>query len=180
MKCLLYCTPVLLFLGLLLFLWRGLSLDPHHLPSPQLGRPLPAFHLPQLQDSEQFVDAKQLHGQVALLNVWASWCPSCIEEQVFLMELARNGVPIYGLNYKDRKEEAIDWLAKWGNPYRWIAQDRVGKTAIDLGVYGAPETFVIDKKGKLRYRHVGVITQDNWQRQLQPLMQQLEHENESS
>lgn len=166
--------PVTLFLLLSFFLWRGLSLDPHKLPSVQLGKSLPVFTVPQLQNPEAAFSSSTLRQQVVLLNVWASWCEACVEEQVFMMQLAREGVPIYGLNYKDRSADAMQWLAQWGNPYKLIGQDTEGKVAIDLGVYGAPETFVIDKQGIIRYRHVGIMTQDVWIKEIAPLMKQLE------
>lgn len=168
--------PLIIFILLCVFLWRGLSLDPHHLPSVQLGKKLPEFTLPQLLNKEQLFKSAQLPHQVVLLNVWASWCQACVEEQVFLLQLAREGVPIYGLNYKDSDRNALEWLDRWGNPYKLIAQDPAGKVAIDLGVYGAPETFIIDKKGIIRYRHVGVMSQEIWLSTIQPLMKQLEQE----
>lgn len=168
--------PVTLFLILSVFLWRGLSLNPHHLPSAQIGKPLPKFQLPELEHPEVLFDSRQIRNQVVLLNVWASWCQACVEEQVFMLQLAREGVPLYGLNYKDRASDALQWLALWGNPYLRIIQDLDGKTAIDLGVYGAPETFVIDKKGIIRFRHVGVINQKAWLNEIQPLMKKLELE----
>lgn len=166
--------PIFLFLLLSVFLWRGLSLDPHHLPSVQIGRHLPQFSVRQLHNPKANFTSKELQNQVVLLNIWASWCEACIEEQVFLLELARKGVPIYGLNYKDNPKEALHWLAQWGNPYKIIGQDRQGKIAIDLGVYGAPETFLIDKKGIIRYRHVGVMDQDIWTHTISPMMKKLE------
>lgn len=166
--------PIILFLLLSVFLWRGLSLDPHELPSAQLGKPLPDFILPKLQDPNSFFTSKQLHGQVVLLNVWASWCAACAQEQVFMLQLARKGIPIYGLNYKDNSADALRWLAQWGNPYQLVIQDREGKAAIDLGVYGAPETFVIDKQGIIRYRYAGVMNQEVWLKEISPLMKQLE------
>lgn len=169
--------PVTLFLILSVFLWWGLSLDPHHIPSAQIGKPLPEFKLPELEHPEVLFDSQQLRNQVVLLNVWASWCQACVEEQVFMLQLAREGVPLYGLNYKDKASDALQWLAQWGNPYQKIIQDLDGKTAIDLGVYGAPETFVIDKKGIIRFRHVGVINQKAWLNEIQPLMKSLELES---
>ena len=166
--------PIIFFVLLSTFLWRGLSLDPHNLPSTQLGKPLPVFTLPKLQNPAVSFSSSQIRDHVVLLNVWASWCAACAEEQVFLLQLAREGVSIYGLNYKDRAEDALQWLAQWGNPYQVILQDPDGKVAIDLGVYGAPETFVIDKKGIIRYRHVGIMNQELWQKELLPLMKQLE------
>jgi cytochrome c biogenesis protein CcmG/thiol:disulfide interchange protein DsbE len=166
--------PIVLFLLLSIFLWRGLSLNPHELPSVQLGKALPDFSLSQLQNPNSSFSSSELRGAVVLLNVWASWCAACIDEQVFMLQLAREGVPIYGLNYKDTPEHAQQWLAQWGNPYKLVMVDREGKTAIDLGVYGAPETFIIDKTGIIRYRHAGVMTQEIWLKEVSPLMKQLE------
>ncbi len=166
--------PIFLFLLLSIFLWRGLSLDPHHLPSAQIGKSLPEFKIKQLEDPALNFEKNNLQGRVALLNVWASWCEACVEEQAFMMQLAHNGVPIYGLNYKDKSEDAKQWLSQWGNPYQLIGQDQDGRVAIDLGVYGAPETFVIDKKGIIRYRHVGIMDQDAWSKHVAPLMNELE------
>jgi cytochrome c biogenesis protein CcmG, thiol:disulfide interchange protein DsbE len=167
-------VPIILFVLLSIFLWRGLSLNPRDLPSVQLGKSLPDFTLPQLQNPDLFFSSKQIREQVVLLNVWASWCAACTDEQVFMLQLAREGVPIYGLNYKDRAEDALQWLAQWGNPYKLVVQDRDGNVAIDLGVYGAPETFVVDKKGIIRYRHAGIMNQELWQKEIKPLMEQLE------
>lgn len=170
-------VPLAIFMMLSFFLWRGLSLDPHHVPSAQLGKLLPEFTLPLLQNPELVFKSAQLRHKVVLLNVWASWCQACVEEQVFLLQLARKGVPIYGLNYKDDPQDARLWLAQWGNPYQQIAKDVEGKAAIDLGVYGAPETFVIDKQGMIRYRHVGVLDEKVWSQVVQPLMKQLEQQS---
>ncbi|WP_392536831.1 DsbE family thiol:disulfide interchange protein [Legionella sp. 227] len=167
-------VPITLFLLLCVFLWRGLSLNPHELPSVQLGKSLPPFSLPQLNDPNSFFDSKQLRGQVVLLNVWASWCAACVDEQVLMLQLAREGIPIYGLNYKDQSVNALRWLEQWGNPYKLVIEDRDGKVAIDLGVYGAPETFVIDKQGIIRYRHVGIMTQKVWLKEISPLIKRLE------
>lgn len=166
--------PIMVFLLLSLFLWRGLSLDPHNLPSVQVGRQLLDFNLPELTDASKVFSSSQLRDRVLLLNVWASWCEACVEEQAFMLQLARQGVPLYGLNYKDQTDDARDWLRQWGNPYQGIGQDISGKVAIDLGVYGAPETFVIDKKGVIRYRHVGIMTAAVWQQTIAPLMHELE------
>ncbi len=167
--------PLIVFVLLVIFLGRGLSLDPQHLPSAQLGKPLPQFRLPTLGGDEQTdLTPTVLHGQVALLNVWASWCAACTDEQFFLLQLAREGVAIYGLNYKDNIEDAKKWLAEWGNPYRLVGADLDGRVAIDLGVYGAPETFLVDKEGMIRYRHVGVLNAMIWQRDFLPLMKTLE------
>lgn len=166
--------PVMFFLLLCVFLWRGLYLNPHYIPSVQIGKQVPSFNLPQLENPEITFSNRELRDKVVLLNIWASWCQACVEEQVFMMQLAREGVPIYGLNYKDDPKEALQWLSQWGNPFRMIGQDTDGKVAIDLGVYGAPETFVLDKQGVIRYRHVGIMTQSVWDKDVKPMMQQLE------
>lgn len=167
-------VPFVLFLFLALFLWRGLSLDPQNLPSAQLGKPLPFFKLPVLGEHNEELTPVSMHGHVVLLNVWASWCEACAREQVFLLQLAHDGVPMYGLNYKDKADDAVEWLNEWGNPYKLIGSDFTGKIAIDLGVYGAPETFLIDKAGLIQYRHAGVLTPEIWQQDFLPRFKQLE------
>ena len=166
--------PFILFILLAAFLWRGLSLDPQKLPSTRLDKLLPKFRLQSLSDPKTLLTETRLKGNVALLNVWASWCEACIEEQVLLMSLAEEGIVIYGLNYKDKASHARQWLAEWGNPYKMVGLDVEGKVGIDLGVYGAPETFLIDRDGVVRYRHVGVLTAHDWKRDFLPRMQALE------
>lgn len=166
--------PLFVFALLVLFLWRGLSLDPQKLPSVQLGQRLPAFKLPVLGDSNHFFTQELFKGKVTLLNVWASWCAACIEEQAFLLQLSNHNVPIIGLNYKDESDKAKQWLADWGNPYQLIGEDQSGKVAIDLGVYGAPETFLIDKQGIIRFRHVGVLDERSWKDDFLPRIKQLQ------
>lgn len=167
--------PLAFFAVLVLFLWRGLSLEPQKLPSVQLGKPLVDFQLPGLGDTQLFTP-RIMQGQIALLNVWASWCAACIEEQVFMMQLAREGMPIYGLNYKDTTENAQSWLKEWGNPYQAIGEDKEGKVAIDLGVYGTPETFLIDRKGIIRYKHIGILDEKSWEKDFLPRIRQLQGE----
>ena len=168
--------PLLVFGVLAVFLWRGLSLEPQHLPSVRVDKPLPFFQLNTIgsaRETERFTP-NAMRGHIALLNVWASWCEACTEEQVFLLQLAREGVAIYGLNYKDAPDDAVHWLGEWGNPYQLIGADESGRVAIDLGVYGAPETFLIDKAGIVRYRHVGVLNAQAWQAEFLPRIQRLE------
>lgn len=167
--------PLVLFIALAGFLWRGLSLEPQKLPSTQLGKKLPQFELPLLGEQKLFTP-KLMQGKVTLLNVWASWCTACFEEQVFLLKLARESVPIYGLNYRDKTANAQQWLKEWGNPYQAIGEDKKGKVAIDLGVYGTPETFLIDKNGFIRYRHVGILDEKIWENAFLPRIQQLKDE----
>lgn len=166
--------PLLLFAILVVFLWRGLSLDPQNLPSVRLGQPLPIFKLSVLGDENAQFSPNVMRGHVVLLNVWASWCNACTEEQAFLLELAGQGVPIYGLNYKDTVKNATNWLAEWGNPYKLIGKDESGRVGIDLGVYGAPETFLIDASGVIRYRHAGALNPLVWQQEFMPRIKQLE------
>ena len=171
--------PLILFAVLVVFFWRGLTLNPQNLPSVKLGQVLPYFELPTLGTSTQ--DAGKgsrftpntMHGNVVLLNVWASWCDACTQEQVFLLQLARQGVPIYGLNYKDNPDDASKWLSEWGNPYKIIGSDLRGQVAIDLGVYGAPETFLVDKAGVIQYRHAGILTAEVWKQEFLPRMEAL-------
>ncbi|MGL4564380.1 MAG: DsbE family thiol:disulfide interchange protein [Halioglobus sp.] len=164
--------PLILFAGMAAFLFRGLSLDPQALPSALIDRPLPEFSLPALGE-ERTLSRAEVIGEVALLNVWATWCPSCRVEHPYLVRLAASGVPIYGLNYKDEDAAAERWLAELGNPYRANIVDRDGSLGVDLGVYGAPETYLLDAQGVIRYRHVGVVDERVWQTVLQPMYQQL-------
>lgn len=166
--------PCALFGLLAFFFWRGLSLNPQDLPSVKLGQPLPLFELPALGQVNTRFTSQAMRGHVALLNVWASWCEACNQEQVFLLQLARQGVVIYGLNYKDSADDATHWLAEWGNPYKLIGADTRGQVAIDLGVYGAPETFLIDKAGVIQYRHAGILTSKVWQEAFVPRIAALE------
>jgi len=165
-------APFFIFLALVLVFWRGLALDPHHLPSTKVGQPLPSFQLTSFGETKR--SSKSMLGHVSLLNVWASWCMACADEQAVLMRLAKQGVSIYGLNYKDSMDNAKEWLSEWGNPYQQIGEDVDGKVAINLGVYGAPETFLIDKNGIIRYRHVGALTMVIWEKEFAPLIQLLE------
>lgn len=160
--------PFTVFLLLAVFFWRGLSLEPHHLPSVQIGKKLPDFKLPSLQHQNEFFTPHAMTGQYKLLNFFASWCNTCSEEQIFLLRLAREGIPVYGVNYKDNPIDAERWLLTWGNPYQEIGLDRTGKMAIDLGVYGTPETFLIDKTGVILARHVGALNQEAWEKEFLP------------
>ncbi len=162
-------VPLVVFVGACFFLARGLQLEPQKIPLAQINRPLPAFRIPVLGEKSEWLSAKDFAGTVILLNVWASWCSACAEEQLFLRQLQQEGIPIYGLNYKDHPEAALEWLIEWGNPYQRIGRDLLGQTAINLGVYGAPETFLVDKLGIIRYRHVGVIDKQAWEQTLRPL-----------
>jgi len=165
--------PLALFVGLGFFLWKGLYLDPRELPSALIDRPMPNFDLPSLTEPQRQLSVADLKGEVALVNVWATWCPTCKEEHSFLNQLAQQGVVIYGINYKDEPVKATSWLQRYLNPYREVILDKEGRLGLDLGVYGAPETYVIDAQGTIRYRHVGAVDAKVW-KQLQAIMQQVE------
>ena len=165
-------VPFFIFIVLALLFWRGLALDPRNLPSTQIGKSLPYFKLKTLDGALFTPDS--LKGSISLLNVWASWCMACADEQVTLMKLAGQGVAIYGLNYKDTIDNATQWLKEWGDPYKKIGEDVDGTVAINLGVYGAPETFLIDKEGIIRYRHVGPFTLAVWKTEFLPRIRSLE------
>ena len=165
-------VPLMLFAVLAIFLFRGLSLDPREMPSALIDRPLPEFTLPSLGQERQ-LSRKDVIGQVMLLNVWATWCVSCRVEHPYLQLLADQGVPIYGVNYKDDDADALRWLQELGNPYLANIADREGTLGLDLGVYGAPETYLVDAAGVIRYRHVGVVDERVWRGILQPLYVEL-------
>jgi cytochrome c biogenesis protein CcmG/thiol:disulfide interchange protein DsbE len=175
MKSLRFIAPLLLFIVLLMFLWVGLSLNPREVPSPLVGKPAPSFRLARLDNPSKTIAETDLRGQVWLLNVWASWCVSCVEEHPVLVQLSQQGVvPIYGLNYKDRAEAAQAWLAKNGNPYLLSMTDPDGKVGIDYGVYGVPETYVIDKAGVIRLKQIGPVTPQALSERILPLVKRLQ------
>jgi len=166
--------PIGLFVALVLFLGVGLRLNPRELPSPLIDKPAPQFRLAQVQAPELSISPKDMLGKVWLLNVWASWCVSCREEHPVLLDFARQGVvPIVGLNYKDGRADADGWLKEFGNPYQNSAFDADGRVGIDYGVYGVPETFVIDKQGVIRFKLVGPVTVDAITHKLLPLIKEL-------
>lgn len=163
--------PLLLFIIIGFFLWRGLSLDPHKVPSALIGRNIPDFNLPRLTQPDSLLSNKLFLGHVSLLNVWATWCVACAEEHPILVDIAATKqVPIYGLDYKDSRPKALAYLKQYGDPYQVIGFDRAGKTAINWGVYGTPETFIIDKHGVIRYKQIGPINHKRWQQKLLPMV----------
>lgn len=169
-----YLLPFLGFLVLAGFLYVGLGLDPKEVPSPLVGRPAPQFRLAQLENPTLELSNEDLKGEVSLLNVWATWCVSCRAEHPLLMALARRDlVAIYGLNYKDSRDAAVRWLDAYGNPYITNAFDPDGRAGIDWGVYGTPETFVIDRTGVVRHKHIGPITPDDLEVTILPLIREL-------
>ena len=170
-----FLIPLGIFIVLLLFLAVGLRHDPRLVPSPLIDKPAPAFTLPRLDDPQQRVSEKDLLGKVWLLNVWASWCVSCREEHPVLVEFAKkNIVPIYGLNYKDERKDALAWLGQFGNPYTLSIMDADGRIGIDYGVYGVPETYVIDKQGVIRYKQIGPVTPELLDAKILPLVRKLQ------
>ncbi|QOL25867.1 DsbE family thiol:disulfide interchange protein [Thalassotalea sp. LPB0316] len=169
--------PLILFVLLAVVLYRGLSLNPEKLPSALIGKPVPAFTLSQLKDANTTLSAQDLTGDIVLLNVWATWCPSCRYEHPYLLDLAKSDrVKLYGLNYKDERDLAITWLNQLGDPYEFSIFDDMGRLGLDLGVYAAPETFVIDHNGIIRKRFAGPIDAKVWQDEFEPLIRQLEAE----
>lgn len=165
-----YAIPLVILAVLGVFFLRGLELRPGYIPSPLIGQTLPEFSLPSLTDPAAAVTSDDLQGQVSLLNVWGTWCVECRHEHGFLVELAQNGVPIYGLNWQDERDSALNWLATLGNPYVASAFDPEGVLAVDLGVYAAPETFLIGRNGEVLHKHISPLTPTVWQRDFLPLI----------
>jgi cytochrome c biogenesis protein CcmG, thiol:disulfide interchange protein DsbE len=170
-----WSIPLAIFAILIGFLYVGLNRDPREVPSPLLDKPAPAFALSQLHDPASQLTNADLKGKVWLLNVWASWCVSCRVEHPLLMQLAAsNLVPVYGLDYKDKPDAGRAWLAQNGNPYTLSAVDLDGRVGIDYGVYGVPETFLIDKQGVVRYKQIGPLTVESLQQKILPLVRELQ------
>ncbi|CAB1367686.1 DsbE family thiol:disulfide interchange protein [Denitratisoma oestradiolicum] len=169
-----FILPLGIFLVLVGFLAVGLRLNPREVPSPFIGKPAPTFRLTQLHAADQALAPEDMKGKVWLLNVWASWCVSCREEHPVLLDLARrNLVPIIGLDYKDDREAGKEWLLQHGNPYALSVWDRDGRVGIDYGVYGVPETFVIDKTGVIRHKHIGPLNETVLEEKIIPLIKEL-------
>lgn len=168
--------PLVIFFGIGIFLYKGLQLDPTELPSALLNKPLPAFELSSLYNPDQLLTADDLKGEAALVNVWATWCPSCKEEHAQLNKIKAQGYKVIGINYKDDRQKAQIWLQKYLDPYAENVYDDQGSLGLDLGVYGAPETYVIDAQGIIRYKHVGVVDEPVWQ-QLKAIIDQLKSGN---
>ena len=172
-----FLWPLIGFVVLVALLAVGLNLNPRDVPSPLVGKPAPDFALPQLAAPEQTFSPKDMLGKVWLLNVWASWCVSCRVEHPVLMDLARTGeVPLLGLNYKDAPDKGVAWLGQNGNPYQMSLVDRDGRIGLDYGVYGVPETFVIDRRGRIRHKVIGPLTRDVLDRTVLPLVRNLSRE----
>ncbi len=166
--------PLMLFLAIAAFLWQALGRDPSVVSSPLIDQPAPTFSLLNIDDTSDPWTDQDLKGEVTLMNVWATWCQPCIEELPVLINIAQTtGIPIYGLNYKDDRAQAETWLKQLGNPFVKTGFDGDGKIAIDWGVYGVPETFIIDQDGVIRYKHIGILTDAVWQDTLLPIVDAL-------
>ena len=162
------------FIALVVLLAVGLRLNPREVPSPLIGKPAPAFELPLLTEADKQFSEKTMLGHVWIMNVWASWCPPCLVEHPVVTQMARSGIaPVIGLNYKDTREDALPWLKRNGDPFQLIAFDGNGRIGIDYGVYGVPETYIIDRKGIIRYKHIGPLTPDIVTKEMEPLVKDL-------
>lgn len=170
-----FLLPLVIFLVMVGFLFIGLNLDPREVPSPLVGKPASMFSLPRLDDPKQVFSPKDMLGKVWLFNVWASWCGACRDEHPILVELSKSGlVPVYGMDYKDTREEAQQWLQQGGNPYVATVMDVDGRVGIDYGVYGVPETYVIDKTGLIAYKQIGPVTYEALREKILPLVKKLQ------
>ncbi|WP_310498885.1 DsbE family thiol:disulfide interchange protein [Sandarakinorhabdus sp.] len=179
MKRWIFILPVLAFAGLAVFLGMGLTRDPKVLPSQLIDRPLPEFALPGIEASADggpgFASAA-FKGEPRLLNIWASWCAACPQEHPVLEQISAQGYKVYGIAWKDKPADSREWLARYGNPYAAVAADERGRTAIDLGVTGVPETFIVDAHGRVRMKQIGPISTQDWEQRIKPLMDRLRAE----
>lgn len=172
-----YLMPLVVFMVLAIFLFAGLSLNPRQVPSPLIDKPAPEFELNHLHAPEKIFSSKDNIGKVWLLNVWASWCVACRDEHPLLVQLANSGlVPVYGLNYKDENATAMQWLRQYGDPYAVSVVDQEGRVGIDYGVYGVPETYVIDKQGIIRHKQIGPVTVKSMEETIIPLIIELQRQ----
>ena len=170
-----FTLPLVGFIALITLLAVGLGLNPREVPSPLIGKPAPEFSLPQLHAANKNFAPKELQGKVWLFNVWASWCPSCREEHPILVAYAKTpgAIPVVGLNWKDKREDGLRWLTRYGDPYLLSVYDNDGRVGINYGVYGAPETYLIDKQGIIRFKQIGPITPEVLEKKILPLVQEL-------
>ena len=181
MKRIAFILPLIAFAGLTLYLVAGLQRDPSRIPSTLINKPIPAFALAAIEGRDRGFSSEDLKGQVALVNVFGSWCVGCRIEHPLLMRIAASGeVPIYGIDWKDKPGAGAEWLARFGDPYQLVGDDSDGRVAIDFGVTGAPETYVIDANGRIRYKHVGPIAETHWRDVLRPMIEELNDEMEGA
>lgn len=177
-----FAIPLVIVVALVAVFWRGLFLNPGEVPSPLIGKPVPVFSLPALHDPAQTFSSDDLKGHISLLNVFGTWCVGCHEEHALLMAWSQSpphGIPIYGLNLRDERDAAIQWLRSDGNPYAKIGFDPGGEVSIDWGIYGAPETFLIDASGRVRLKHIGVMTEQVLREKILPAIEMLRAEDAS-
>jgi cytochrome c biogenesis protein CcmG/thiol:disulfide interchange protein DsbE len=173
-KSLKFLLPLAAFIGMVGFLAVGLRLDPREVPSPLIGKPAPAFALTRLDDPAVNIRRDDMMGKVWMLNVWASWCVACREEHALLVEFSKQKLlPVYGLNYKDTRPAGLSWLSRFGNPYDASLADLDGRVGIDWGVYGVPETFIIDQQGVVRFKQIGPLTPEVLRDRIEPLVRKL-------
>jgi cytochrome c biogenesis protein CcmG, thiol:disulfide interchange protein DsbE len=165
-----FVAPIVVLIGLLIFLANGLRRDPREVPSPLIGQPMPAFTLPGLNGQPPRVTERDLQGRPLLVNFFASWCAACQIEHPLFMRLAQQGVEIVGVDWKDQDAAGAAWLARHGNPYRLVLADAANTAGLDWGVYGAPETYVIDARGVIVYKRVGPVTEEIWRNTIAPLL----------
>jgi cytochrome c biogenesis protein CcmG/thiol:disulfide interchange protein DsbE len=166
-----YTIPIGLFLVVSMFLYRGLDLNPRFIPSPMIGKPAPEFSLPSLRDPNVMIGTADMKGALNLMNVWGTWCVECRYEHDFLLQLSESsGIPIYGFNLNDQRESALQWLETLGNPYVDSAADEEGYVAVDWGIYGAPETFLIDASGTILHKHISPLSAAVWERDFMPVI----------
>jgi cytochrome c biogenesis protein CcmG, thiol:disulfide interchange protein DsbE len=177
MRRLLFLSPVILFALVVVAFMSGLGRDPSKLPSTLIGKPLPAFDLPPVRANDVGLKTTDMTRKPVLLNVFASWCVSCRVEHPVLLQLKAEGVPVEGLDWKDEAADGARYLAENGDPYALVGNDRTGRTGIDLGVAGVPETFVVDRRGRVRYKHIGPIAPEDWAQTIKPLMDRLRAES---
>jgi cytochrome c biogenesis protein CcmG/thiol:disulfide interchange protein DsbE len=170
-----FILPFVVFMIMAAFMYVGLGLNPREVPSPLVGKAAPSFTLPQLHEPSKQFSPQDMKGKVWLFNVWASWCTACEGEHPVFMQLARqNIVPIYGMDYKDKREDGEAWLRKHGNPYALVVSDMEGRVGIDYGVYGVPETYLIDKQGVIQYKQIGAVTPEILDEKILPLIKELQ------
>lgn len=165
--------PLVMFAVLAILFWRGLSLDPNSMPSALLNKSVPTFSLPRLDNPQETLNNDVLQGKVTLINIWATWCVTCRAEHAFLNILKNQGITIIGVDYKDNRVDAQRWIAELGNPYTDIIVDEDGRLGLDLGVFGAPETYIVDKTGVIRYKHIGDLNQKVWDETIKPIIEKL-------
>ena len=177
MRRLIFILPVVLFAAVLIGFFAGLGRDPSLLPSTMIGKPVPEFSLPSVRPGDQGFATADLGGEPMLINFYASWCAACRIEHPLLMRLRAEGVLLHGVDWKDQPQAGYQWLQDRGDPYVRVGSDVSGRAGIDMGVSAVPETFVIDKQGRVRYRHVGAVTPQVWDETLRPLMEKLRSES---